>query len=237
MIATSANDLPIVLVPGLLCTARLYAEQVPALWRFGPVTVADHSRDDSMAAIARRILATAPPRFALAGLSLGGYIALEIMRQAPERVAKLAVLDSRVGAELPVQTANRLPLIELAKTSRFADIPDRLFPVLVHRDRLGDAALKSIVRTMAEETGPAAFLRETQAIMTRADARSVLSTISCPTLVVVGDNDALTPPKLAEEIAAGIRGARLVVIADCGHLSTLERPDAVNQALAEWMES
>ncbi|HUZ31093.1 MAG TPA: alpha/beta fold hydrolase [Xanthobacteraceae bacterium] len=237
MTATSSNDLPIVLVPGLLCTARLYAEQIPALWRFGPVTVADHTRDDSMAAIARRILAAAPPRFALAGLSLGGYIALEIMRQAPERVAKLAILDSRVGAELPAQTASRLPLIELAKTGRFAEIPDRLFPVFVHRDRLGDAALKSIVRTMAEETGPDAFLRETQAIMTRADARPVLATISCPTLVVVGDNDALTPPKLAEEIAAGIRGARLVVIADCGHLSTLERPDAVNQALAEWMES
>lgn len=237
MTTTSSNDLPIVLVPGLLCTARLYAEQIPALWRFGPVTVADHSRDDSMAAIARRILAAAPPRFALAGLSLGGYVALEIMRQAPERVAKLAVLDSRVGAELPAQTANRLPLIELAKTGRFAEIPDRLFPVLVHRDRLGDAALQSVVRAMAEETGPDAFLRQTQAIITRPDARPVLSAISCPTLVVVGDNDALTPPKLAEEIAAGIRGARLVVIADCGHLSTLERPDAVNQALAEWMES
>ncbi len=237
MTATSSNGLPIVLVPGLLCTARLYAEQIPALWRFGPVTVADHTRDDSMAAIARRILAAAPPRFALAGLSLGGYIALEIMRQAPERVAKLAILDSRVGAELPAQTASRLPLIELAKTGRFAEIPDRLFPVFVHHDRLGDAALKSIVRTMAEETGPDAFLRETQAIMTRADARPVLSTISCPTLVLVGDNDALTPPKLAEEIAAGIRGARLVVIADCGHVSTLERPAAVNQALAEWMES
>ena len=235
MTATSSNDLPIVLVPGLLCTARLYAEQIPALWRFGPVTVADHTRDDSMVAIARRILAAAPPRFALAGLSLGGYIALEIMRLAPERVVKLAILDSRVGAEIPAQTETRLPLIELAKTGRFAEIPERLFPVFVHHDRLGDAALKGIVRTMAEETGADAFLRETQAIMTRADARPVLATISCPTLVLVGDNDVLTPPKLAEEIAAGIRGSRLVVIPDCGHLSTLERPEAVNRALAAWM--
>jgi pimeloyl-ACP methyl ester carboxylesterase len=237
MAAISPNGLPIVLVPGLLCTARLYAEQIPVLWRFGPVTVADHTRDESMAAIARRILAAAPPRFALAGLSLGGYIAFEIMRQAPKRVAKLAVLDSRVGAELPAQTASRLPLIELAKTGRFADIPDRLFPVFVHRDRLGDAALQSVVRAMAEETGPDAFLRQTQAIITRPDARPVLSAISCPTLVLVGANDALTPPKLAEEIASGIGGARLAVIPDCGHLSTLERPDAVNLALAEWMES
>jgi len=236
MSAISSNGLPVVLVPGLLCSARLFAEQIPALWRFGPVTVADHTRDDSIEGIARRILAAAPPHFALAGLSLGGYIVFEIVRQAPERVAKLAVLDSRVGAELPAQTATRLPLIELAKTGRFAEIPDRLFPVFVHRDRLGDAALKSIVRTMAEETGPEAFLRETQAIMTRADARPVLSTIACPTLVLVGDGDQLTPPKLAEEIAGGIRGARLVVIPDCGHLSTLERPAAMNQALAEWME-
>jgi pimeloyl-ACP methyl ester carboxylesterase len=237
MSATSSNGLPVVLVPGLLCTARLYAEQIPALWRFGPVTVADHTRDDSMEAIARRILAAAPPRFALAGLSLGGYIAFEIVRQAPERVAKLAILDSRVGAELPAQTATRLPLIELAKTGRFAEIPDRLFPVFVHRDRLGDAGLKSIVRTMAEETGPEAFLRETQAIMTRADALPVLSTIACPTLVLVGDGDQLTPPKLAEEIAASVRGAHLVVIPDCGHLSTLERPEAVNKALGEWLAS
>ena len=235
MSAASSNGLPVVLVPGLLCTARLYAEQIPALWRFGAVTVADHTRDDSMAAIARRILAAAPPHFALAGLSMGGYIAFEIVRQAPERVAKLAILDSRVGAELPAQTATRLPLIELAKTGRFAEIADRLFPVFVHRDRVGDAALKSIVRTMAEDTGPDAFLRETQAIMTRADARPGLAAIACPTLVLVGDSDQLTPPKLAEEIASGIRGARLVVVADCGHISTLERPAAVNQALVEWM--
>lgn len=237
MSATSSNVLPVVLVPGLLCTARLYAEQIPALSRFGPVIVADHTGDDSMQAIARRILASAPPRFALAGLSMGGYLAFEVMRQAPERVAKLAVLDSRVGAEVPAQTATRLPLIELTKSGRFAEVVDRLYPTFVHTDRLNDTALKAIVRTMAEETGPDAFLRQTQAIMTRTDARPVLSTIACPTLVLVGDSDQLTPPQLAEEIAAGIRGARLVVIPDCGHLSTLEQPAAVNSALVEWMES
>jgi pimeloyl-ACP methyl ester carboxylesterase len=92
------DALPIVLVPGLTCSARLYAEQIPALWQFGPVTVADHTRDDGMASIARRILAGAPPRFALAGLSMGGYIAFEILRQAPQRVARLALLDT--GARL-----------------------------------------------------------------------------------------------------------------------------------------
>lgn len=237
MAQPSADQLPSVLVPGLLCTAELYAEQIPALWRFGPVTIADHTRDDSMAAIARRILAGAPPRFALVGLSMGGYIAFEIVRQAPERVAKLAVLDSRVGAETPEQAAGRQPLIELAKTGRFAEIAERLFPVFVHRDRYGDAALKAAILRMAEATGPAAFLREMHAIMHRTDARPVLPTISCPTLVLVGDSDQLTPPALAQEIAAGIRGSRLVVVPECGHVTTLERPQAVNKALTEWMES
>src|SRR5215467_3437897 len=105
-----AEPLPVVLIPGLNCSARLYAEQIPALWRFGPVQVADHTRDDTMAAIAERILAAAPPRFALAGLSMGGYIALEIVRHAPQRIARLALLDTGARADTPEQTARRLRL-------------------------------------------------------------------------------------------------------------------------------
>jgi len=234
---TSSANLPVVLVPGLNCSARLYAEQIPALWQFGPVTVADHTRDDSIAAIARRILAAAPPRFALAGLSMGGYIAFEIMRQAPQRVAKLALLDTGAGPETAEQTERRRQRIALTKAGRFAEAVDMHFPVVVHRDRHGDAALKRLVRAMAEETGPAAFLRQQHAIIGRSDSRPGLAAIACPTLVLVGDGDALTPPVLAEEMAAGIPGARLVVIAACGHLSTLERPQAVTKALVEWMES
>jgi len=229
--------LPIVLVPGLNCSARLYAEQIPALWRLGPVLVADHTRDDSIAAIAQRILTAAPPRFALAGLSMGGYVALEIMRQAPHRVAKLALLDTSARPETPEQTAGRLPRIALAKSGRFAEVPDGQFPLLVHRNRHGDEALKSLVRAMAEETGAEAFLREMHAIMGRADSRPGLSAIACPTLVLVGEGDELTPPVLSQEIATGIPGARLVIVPDCGHLSTLERPQAVTQALCEWMRS
>jgi pimeloyl-ACP methyl ester carboxylesterase len=229
------QSLPIVLVPGLNCSARLYAEQIPALWRFGPVSIADHRRDDSMAAIARRILDSAPPRFALAGLSMGGYIALEIVRQAPERVARLALLDSNAQPETPEQSERRKPLIAMARQGRFAEVPDLQFPVFVHRNRHGDAGLRRLVRVMAEETGPDAFLRQQQAIMTRTDARPVLAAVSCPALVLVGDGDELTPPALSQEIAAGIRGARLVVVPDCGHLSTVERPQAVNAALTEWL--
>ena len=234
---SDAAVLPIVLIPGLTCSARLYAEQIPALWHFGPVTIADHTRDDSMAAIARRILAAAPPRFALAGLSMGGYIAFEIMRQAAERVAKLALLDTGARGDTPEQTERRKVVIALANSGRYADVTDIAFPVYVHRNRHNDEALKRTVRTMAEETGPEAFLRQQRAIIGRPDSRPGLGAITCPTLVLVGEGDEATPPDLAREIAAGISGSRLVMIPDSGHLSTLERPQAVTAALVEWMNA
>jgi pimeloyl-ACP methyl ester carboxylesterase len=230
------GGLPIVLVPGLNCSARLYAEQVPVLWGFGAVTIADHRRDDSVAAIAARILATAPPRFALVGLSMGGYIAFAMVRQAPERVAQLALLDTSARPDTPEQSERRRGLIALAEGGRFAELADLLFPVFVHRNRQGDEALRALVRTMAEETGSQAFVRQQRAIMTRPDCRPLLASIRCPTLVLVGDADELTPPALSEEIAAGIAGGRLVRVPDCGHLSTLERPQAVNRALVEWLK-
>lgn len=231
------EPLPMVLVPGLLCSARLYSEQIGALWRFGPVMVADHTRDDTIEAIARRILEAAPPRFALAGLSMGGYIALTIVQQAPERVQRLALLDTSARPEAPEQTARRQPQIALAESGQFAEVAALQWPLLVHRNRHADEPLRQIVRTMAEETGAEAFLRQQKAVMRRSDARPLLASIRCPTLVLVGDGDQLTPPVLAEEIAAGIAGCRLVVVPDCGHLSTLERPEAVNRALVEWTSS
>src|SRR6201990_3269802 len=124
-----AQTLPVVLVPGLNCSARLYAEQIPALWRFGPVQVADHTRADSMDAIAADILAHAPPRFALAGLSMGGYIALTMQRQAPSRVSKLALLDTSARPETAEQSARRQPQIELAQGGRFDEVPALQFPI------------------------------------------------------------------------------------------------------------
>ena len=231
------EPLPVVLVPGLNCSPRLYADQLPALWRFGPVQIADHTRDDRMEAIAARILAAAPPRFALAGLSMGGYIALTIVRQAPERVQKLALLDTSARPETPEQTERRRPQIALAQAGRFAEVPALQFPVFVHAARQGDDELRQRVRAMAEETGAQAFLRQQRAIIARADARPWLASIRCPTLVLVGDGDALTPPSLSEEIAAGIAGSRLVVVADCGHLSTMEQPEVVNRALIDWLDA
>jgi pimeloyl-ACP methyl ester carboxylesterase len=233
----SFEPLPTVLIAGLNCSARLYDWQIPLLWRYGPVTVADHRRDDTIATMTRRILAAAPPCFALVGLSMGGYIAFEILRQAPERVAKLALLDTGARAETRERTEQRKPLIAMAKSGRFADILESQYPTLVHASRHNDATLKSTVGMMNTETGPEAYLRQQQAIMGRPDSRPGLAAIACPTLVLVGDSDEPTPPELAREMADAIPGAKLVVVADCGHLSTIERPIAVNEALAEWMEA
>src|SRR5579864_5611285 len=227
--ARPADALPTVLIPGLLCTPRLYAEQLSALWRFGPVTVADHTRDDSVAGIARRLLAAAPPRFVLIGLSMGGYTAFEVMRAAPDRVVRLALLDTSARPDLPEQGERRRALIALAREGRFAEVIEPLFLSWVHPSRRTDAALRGIVHGMAEDTGSQAFVRQITAIMTRPDSRPGLAAIRCPTLVLVGDKDEATSPDRAAEIADGIPGARLVTVPNCGHLSTLERPAGVTR--------
>jgi pimeloyl-ACP methyl ester carboxylesterase len=230
-----ASNLPLILVPGLLCSARLYSSQVTALWPCGQVAIADHRRDSDMAAIAARILADAPPRFALAGLSMGGYIAFAMLRQAPERIAKLALLDTSARPDLPEQTAGREKFIAMAEAGKLDEVAETLLPRFLHRNRAHDEPLKDEVRAMARETGAVAFVRQQKAIMTRPDSRPLLSSIRCPTLVLVGDADELTPPDLAKEIADGIPGARLTIVPDCGHLSTMEKPAAVNAALAAWL--
>ncbi|HEV2359092.1 MAG TPA: alpha/beta fold hydrolase [bacterium] len=230
------ESLPVVLIPGLLCSPRLYAEQLPALWRFGPVMIADHTRDDSVAGIARRVLAAAPPRFALVGLSMGGYTAFEVMRASPGRVARLALLDTSARADTPEQSDRRRAQIALAQRGRFGEVLDPLFLSWAHRSRRNDPALRRVVQLMAEETGPEAFVRQQTAIMTRPDSRPDLAAIRCPTLVLVGDGDEATPPDRAAEIADGIASARLVSVPECGHLSALERPSHVTRALVEWLE-
>jgi pimeloyl-ACP methyl ester carboxylesterase len=210
--------------------------QIPALWRSGDVVVADHTRGDTIPAIAARILDAAPVRFNLAGLSMGGYIAFELLRQARDRIARLALLNTSARPELPAQTERRREQIALMQAGRYDETIDMQFPLTVHPDRRSDPMLREIYGLMCEETGPEVFLRHQQAIMARPDSRAGLAAIGCPTLVLVGDADELTPPPLSREMAAAIPGARLVVVADCGHLSTLERPDAVNAALSEWIE-
>jgi pimeloyl-ACP methyl ester carboxylesterase len=231
------NTMPILLVPGLVSSPRIYAPVVPALWRFGPVTVANHIRDDNMGAIARRILAEAPPRFALAGHSMGGYIAFEIVRQAPDRVAKLALINTQARPDTPEATERRRGMIARAQGGGYRAILDELFPGFVHPSRLGEAALRQLVHDMGDDIGVEAFVRQQTAILSRADSRPTMATIKCPTLVLTGDADNTIPNSLSVEMAQGIPGARLAIIPDCGHLPQIERTQACADALVEWLRS
>ena len=227
---------PLVLVPGLLCTAALFAPQIAALRDTTSISVADHTRHDSIAAIARDILDAAPPRFALAGLSLGVIIAFEILRQAPTRVERLAVMDGRAELDNAETKASRRAYLEMARTGRFTEITsDHLLPKLIHPARLTDAALVQTILDMAEATGPAAFIRQETALLDRDDHTSMLSDIRCPTLVMVGEADAITPVPMVRAMAAQIPGARFEIIAGSGHLTTLERPQETTALLREWL--
>ena len=226
---------PILFIPGLNCTAELFGPQIAALGGPAEIQVAEHTGHEDMRDLAASILAVAPRRFALVGLSMGGYIAFEMLRQAPERVARVALLDTSARPDTPAQAERRHRQIRLALDGRFAEVAEMLWPLLVHPSRQGDAALRAVVRRMAEETGAEAFVRQTKAIMSRPDSRPNLSRIACPALVLVGDGDQLTPPEAAREIAAGIPGAELEVVERCGHLSTLEEPEVMNARLRHWL--
>jgi pimeloyl-ACP methyl ester carboxylesterase len=174
--------------------------------------------------------------FTLAGLSMGGYVAMEVMRQAPERVTRLALLDSRARPETPDETKRRQQLMKLAQSERgFTPVTSRMLPLILHPSRVKDARLTKTVRDMAERTGVEPYLRQQHAIISRPDFRPGLPNIKCPTLVLCGRQDQLTPPECSEEMAAAIPGAKLVLVEECGHLSTLERPEIVNAALREWL--
>jgi pimeloyl-ACP methyl ester carboxylesterase len=226
---------PLVLVPGLLCDRRLWRYQVDGL--SDQILIPDVTGGDSMAGLARGILEAAPERFALAGLSMGGYVSLEVMRQAPGRVEALALLDTSARPDTPERTEARLALVGLARGGRFDEVWQGLLPKVVHPDRVEEPGLRSVVREMAHAVGPEGFEWQERAIIGRPDSRPDLPNISCPTLVLCGRDDTLTPPHLHQELADGIPGASLHKIENCGHLSTLERPEAVTRAMRAWLEA
>jgi pimeloyl-ACP methyl ester carboxylesterase len=231
------NWMPILLVPGLVSSPRIFAPVLPALWRYGPVTIANHIRDDNMALIARRILAEAPPRFALAGHSMGGYIAFEIMRQAPERVAKLALINTQARPDTPEASARRRGMMARATSGEYRAVLDELFAGFVHPSRGGDAGLQQLVHDMGEDVGVDGFIRQQMAVISRPDSRPMLAGIRCPTLVLSGDEDRTIPNALSVEMANNIHNARLVILPDCGHLPQPEQPEATAKALVEWLSA
>ena len=227
---------PLVLLPCLAGDRALWAAQIAALGDIAEITVADLTRSDSMVGMAQGVLNAGPAKFALAGLSMGGYASFEIMRQAPERVSKLALLDTSARADTPEQTVGRRDLIALAERGQFKGVTPRVLPRWIHQSRLNDRALVTAVTEMIRRVGKDAFIRQQTAIMHRPDSRPGLSRVRCPTLALCGRQDQATPLEHSLELAADIPNSRLVVIEECGHLSSMERPDEVGRAMRAWLE-
>jgi len=226
----------LVFVPGLLCDELMWRPQLTALAAVADCWVADHTRSETMAEVAADVLRDAPfEKFALAGLSMGGYVALEMVRQAEHRVQKLALLDTSARADTPEQSRKRRDFISLAERGRFLGITHILLPMLVHRSHLANQELVSTIKRMAKNTGKDAFIRQERAIISRADSLPLLPRIACPTLVMCGRQDTLIPLARHEEMAARIPGSRLEIVEECGHLSTMERPAETSAALARWL--
>jgi pimeloyl-ACP methyl ester carboxylesterase len=228
----SEGRIDLLLLPGLTNDVRVWQGVADRLAGVASVRIADLTARETMAALADDVLAKAPARFALAGLSMGGYCALEIVARAPERVMALGLVDTSARPDTPEGRANREKQIARAP-AELAAIVEELLPKWVHPSRLDDHAVADIVRAMARDVGADAFARQQRAIMSRADSRPRLATIRCPTVVVCGREDALLPLEVHEEMAHGIPGAKLRVIEACGHLAPLERPADVAAALRE----
>jgi pimeloyl-ACP methyl ester carboxylesterase len=231
---------PLILVPGFACDAALWAAQLPALGPAAECMIADHGRLDSIPAMADAVLKAAPPRFALAGHSMGARVAIEIVRRAPERVERLAILDSNYrprppGAAGEKERSDRLGLLELARARGMRAMAEYWAPPLVHPDRLRDRKLMGELYAMVERRTPLVLAAQMKALLDRPDATQALRGIRVPTLVLCGRDDSWSGLARHQEMAAIIPGARLVVLERCGHMSTMERPDEVNAALAAWL--
>ena len=227
---------PLILVPGVLCDEDLYRDQVPALAAHADVSITmEQARHDTLPDIARAILDAAPARFALCGLSMGGIIAFEIMRQQPQRVSRLALLDTNARDILADERKVREGRMRLVANGHVDVMVGLQLSRFIPLTRLGDEPLVDRVLKMLRRVGAATYLRQERALLQRVDSRPGLPAIACPTLVLCGHEDAATPLAMSQEIASAIPGAALEIVEECGHLSTMERPDAVNAALLRWL--
>jgi pimeloyl-ACP methyl ester carboxylesterase len=234
--APMESGIPLVLIPGLLNTEDLWRDQVRGLADLGNMLVTTAQRDyDNLPEIADRILDSASDRFALAGLSLGGYVAFEILRQAPERIIKLALLDTTARPDTQEKAAQRRETIAQARERGVGHVLNTMLPNLLYAEHVRDQDIRERMLRMAQEVGVEAFARQQTAIMSRPDSRTLLPEISCPTLVLCGREDGLTPPELAQEMADGIPNSRLIIVEQSGHLSALEQPARVTETMRDWL--
>jgi pimeloyl-ACP methyl ester carboxylesterase len=232
----------LLLLAGLMCDAAVWAGVLPELDATADCRVPEYADAPSLPAMAERVLAAAPPRFAVAGHSMGGRVALEIVRRAPERVLRLALLDTGFrarpeGAEGEAEKAKRMALLALARREGVRAMAREWVRTMVSPERLADRALVDAILDMFERRSADVFAGQVEALLARPDATALLGTITCPTLVLCGRDDGFSPPAQHEAMAARIRGARLAVIERCGHMAPMERPREVGAALAAWMNA
>lgn len=229
------EQMNILLLPGLLNGANLFEHQANVLAEIAGISIADLTTSDSIAELAREALAGAPEgQFVLLGMSMGGYVALEIMRQAPERVSALVLMSTSARPETDEATVGRRQLIDLGKED-FPSVIEKLLVRMAHPEHVNTPEVRGLFHSMATNLGYGVFVRQQHAIIGRADSRPTLKNIKCPTLVLCGKEDLVTPLADHREMVAAIDGAKLHVIETCGHLTPLEQPDQVTEILREWL--
>jgi len=222
----------LLMLPGLICDSRIFTSQFQAFDR--ATRAADYGDADDLSDMAARVLADAPERFALLGHSMGARVALEIVRRAPERVTRLALVSTGVHLPTAAEAPGRHALRDLGRAQGMAALVDAWLPPMVAPSRADDAAFMAPLRTMCIEAGLARFEAQIAALLARPEVESLLPRIACPVLVAVGREDRWSPPSQHEAIVALIPDARLVVIEGAGHMLPIEAPDALNHAIADW---
>ena len=228
----------VILVPGLLCDGDVWTHQSAALGDHYDVIVPDLTRHDSLGGMAAHILDTAPARFSIVGHSMGGRVALEVFRLAPERVARLALLDTGVHPAGAEELPKRQAMLDISAGQGMTALADAWLPPMVRPGLLDtDPALRATLYAMIKRMTPAIHQQQITALVNRLDAAPLLAQIHCPTLVGVGEFDLWSPPDQHVPIADAIAGAKLVVFEGAGHMAPMETPAAVNAALREWMAS
>jgi pimeloyl-ACP methyl ester carboxylesterase len=226
---------PLLLLPGTLCDAQMWQHQINNLSDLADCTVIALEQD-SIEAMAQTVLAQAPETFMLAGFSMGGIVAIEVMRQAPNRVQKLALMNTNPNPPREEQINGWNTFIQMTHNGQFSTItPEYLLPNMIHPDRYGEKELVSAIINMAENVGKETMIQQMTALMNRPDGRNVLQAISCPTLLLTGRQDVLCTVGMHEEMQEMIPHAELVIVENSGHMTTLEQPAAVTTALRRWL--
>ncbi|SEQ60810.1 alpha/beta fold hydrolase [Thalassovita taeanensis] len=226
---------PLVLLPGMMCDARLYAPQLADLTRDTAVMVAPITQGERIEDIALELLTQLPAKFALAGLSMGGIVAMELLRRAPERITRIALMDTNPLAETPQSAAGYEPLISGARAGRLDEVMRQMIRPEYLAPGPARIAAQNCIAEMARGLGPEVFVRQARALQRRRDQQATLRKCKCPALVLCGELDGLTPVKRHTFMAELIPYAELQIIPDAGHLPVLEQPEAVNAALRAWM--